>query len=217
MDLLGHTRELISDFTQHGNPKGEHLCRIYKEIVQAVVNTGIAILSTVTSGFAGPVLGAPTTAIGKVFNPTIKYGPKSTKGEQAQITFGLYAFLSQQVESWTVGHWQNWKDLVEKRITREQPIISTGMGRGWSGMCASVEGDFQDQSTLNMQNLQEYLSQSFQHTREAIYEHFNDIYTGGIRAQPGQPSMMAAIMAHREWVGEDSIVCQLEDSRPVRR
>ena len=221
--------ELIHAFTQHGDPHGIQLCEVYKIMVQAAVNTAIGLLSTIASGAVGPYLINPTSSLSRATTPTLgnpiggNLDPNLVDGDPIgfrdgpKVSFGLYQWAANSAQTVIIGNWQSWQSLVQGRLSQVQPIIMTGMGRGWSGMCASVEGDFQDQSVANAERLSQYLSLTFQHVREAIYDTFHDIYMGKIIPQPDEPSFMAAVMANRKWTGPGSIVSELEDDRPMQK
>jgi hypothetical protein len=206
--------ELISAFTQHGDPNGVKICEIYKLVIQATVSAAIQLMSTVTSGIAMPYL-SPGQVLAP-FQPVV--GPKVGKWEQ-QMTFMLWSWGTGQVTGFSVQYWQTWQHLMEDRIAREQPVILSGMGRGWSGLCASVEGDFQDMSAANEKRLTTALSGQFEHIRDVNRNISSDIYMGNIIPQPGNPSFMATVMANRKWAGDDpdSIVSEMEDARLVKR
>lgn len=84
-------------------------------------------------------------------------------------------------------------------------------------MCASVEGDFVDNSALNEKSLAAYLSTTFENVREFTRNTSSDIYMGNFISQPGHPSLMASIIGHRQWAGNNSILSEMEDARPVKR
>ena len=84
-------------------------------------------------------------------------------------------------------------------------------------MCASVEGDFVDNSALNEKRLTSYLSTTFENVREFTRNTSSDIYMGNFIPQPGHPSLMASIISYRKWAGHNSILSEMEDARPVKR
>ena len=211
-DIAGHISELVGGFTQHGDPHGTHLCEVYKLVVQATVNAALQLFSTVTNGISMPYL-SPGQALAWA-NPTV--GPEIGKWNQ-HISFGLYTWGTMAFTGQTLGYWSTWQHLMEDRINREQPVILSGMGRGWSGMCASVEGDFVDNSALNEKRLTSYLSTTFENVREFTRNTSSDIYMGNFIPQPGHPSLMASIISHRKWAGNNSILSEMEDARPMKR
>lgn len=203
--------ELIEAFTQHGDPNGAKTCEIYQLVIQSVVNSAIQFMSTITGGIAMPYLSPEQTL--SIFQPVI--GPKIGPWQQ-QITFMLWGWGTGQAVGFSAQYWQTWQHLVEDRMAREQPAILSGMGRGWSGLCASVEGDFIDMSGVNEKRLTNSLTNGFEHIREVMRNTSSDIYMGNIIPQPGNPSFMATMIANRKWAGDNSVVSEVEDARPVK-
>jgi hypothetical protein len=223
---------MIADFTQHGSTKGNHLCEIYKFVINQAINQGLMIVQQLSLGAITPfiVQGQPLGFLAPQFSfKPIGRRPSSPSlntpnavNPSAAKTSPVYTLNYGQMSLqmfWaeTVGLWGQWQHAVEDRINREQPMVTSGAGRGWGGMCASVEGDFVDQSNANEKSLKTYLGRAFETIRETNRNASSDIYMGNYEQDPGMPSLMASLMSRRIWVGKDSIVSQLEDARPIQQ